>query len=186
MGTILDKAYEEEDERLAQIKQNNYSLNSKIMELNKTQAKRIYHEAPDWFKTQLEEEFGEESFIPNEFESIKTLEDAYAKTGESISDEIRALLTPDEIAYKELKIIVKAINMENDKVWVADWSNTNQRKWWPWFNLSSGFGFSHSGYYYGHTSTTVGSRLCFSSEERSNYAAVQFGDKYEQLLTISK
>ncbi|MEI7424468.1 MAG: hypothetical protein WCK18_20370, partial [Prolixibacteraceae bacterium] len=67
-----------------------------------------------------------------------------------------------------------------------DWNNTDQRKWWPYFNLSSGFGFSYSFFGYGYASTFVGSRLCFETSEKSNYAANQFIDLYKEFLTISK
>ena len=78
-----------------------------------------------------------------------------------------------------LKMVAKAINQG----WVPDWNNSDQKKWWPWFNLSSGFGFSDSCYYYGLASTAVGSRLCFETEEKSDYAANQFMEIYKEFLT---
>ena len=89
--------------------------------------------------------------------------------------------TPDEIAYKKLKVVAKAINQG----WVPDWDNKNQSKWWPWFNLSSGFGFSSSGYSCDLADACVGSHLCFESEAKSNYAATQFIDIYKQFLTLN-
>jgi hypothetical protein len=81
-----------------------------------------------------------------------------------------------------LKMVVKAINGD----WTPDWSNSDQYKYWPYFILSSGFGFSYSYYYSDHSDTTVGSRLCFETREKSNYAAQQFIDIYEQFMTIKK
>ena len=145
-------------------------------------AKAIYPTSPAWFQKELANEFGAKAFEKRSFKDIKTFEDACEELGienpESLFTEND---TPDEIAYKKLKIVVKAINQG----WVPDWDNKNQSKWWPWFNLSSGFGFSHSNYDYDYTHTAVGSRLCFASEAQSNYAASQFIDLYKQFLTLN-
>jgi hypothetical protein len=151
--------------------------------IQKSTAKKIYPEAPVWFQEILVENFGKETFAKRGFEDIKTLEDAAEETGHTkgylkISDEE----STDEWAYRMLKMVVKAINQG----WTPDWSNNNQQKWWPWFNLSSGFGFSYSGYLYGSTGAAVGSRLCFETEAKSNFAAKQFIEIYEQFLTIKK
>jgi hypothetical protein len=152
------------------------------MEITKQEAKRIYPDAPEWLKEKLEQEFGADYFQPESHEEIKTFEDACSKLDIdplSVSNESD---TPDEAAYKKLKVIVKAINAG----WEPDWNNTDQRKYWPWFRLSSGFGFSYSLYGCAYTRTLVGSRLCFESEEKCTYAANQFIDIYEQFLTIKK
>jgi len=144
-------------------------------------AKRLFTESPDWFKKQLVDEFGEENIKPKDFKSIKTFEDA-CKELELIPDAIcNKGDSSDEVAYKKLKVIIRAIN----RGWIPDWRNSNQQKWFPYFNLSSGFGFSYSYYYCTSANTLVGSRLCFESEEKSNYAAKQFIDLYKEFLTIS-
>ena len=150
------------------------------MEFTKQEAKRIYPEAPQWLREKLEQEFGADYFQTESYEEIKNFEDACAKLDIdplSVTNEADAL---DEAAYKKLKVIVKAINAG----WEPNWNNTDQRKWWPWFRMSSGFGFSYSNYGYRLTITGVGSRLCFQSEEKSNYAANQFLNLYEEFLTI--
>lgn len=154
------------------------------MNLDKATAKKLYASAPDWFKAELENEFGADYFRPKDFKSIKTFANACTEVGtteEEFNERIKPLgLANDTLAYEKLKIVAKAIN----NGWQPDWTNTNQRKWWPWFNLSSGFGFSGSGYVYGHSGTNVGSRLCYESEAKSDYAAKQFIDLYEELITI--
>jgi hypothetical protein len=85
-------------------------------------------------------------------------------------------LDPDTIAYEKLKIIAKAIN----EGWQPDWNDRSQEKWFPVFNLSSGFGFSISDCHY--SIADVGSRLCFESEKKSNYAATQFIDIYRDFI----
>jgi hypothetical protein len=85
----------------------------------------------------------------------------------------------DTIAYEKAKIVTKAINQD----WVPDWNNPSQYKYWPWFNLSSGFGFSYSGSDCAYAHSVVGSRLCFESREKSDYAGKQFLEIYKAFLT---
>jgi hypothetical protein len=155
---------------------------TKIMELKieETTAKKLYPETPGWFQDILIETFGKKCFKKRDFNSIKTFEDACNELDINCNSVIYSNDSSDEIAYKKLKIIVKAINQG----WVPNWDDSDQRKWFPYFNLSSGFGFSVSGYYFGRTVTTVGSRLCFESEGKATYAGKQFQDIYEELLTI--
>lgn len=152
------------------------------MNIDKNTAKKLYEGSPEWFQEQLENEFGSDFFKPNKYESIKTFEDACAEIGIAPGKVFSKYDTPDEVAYKKLKIIAKAINNE----WVPNWDDTDQRKWFPWFRLSSGFGFSHSACACDYSVTIVGSRLCFETKEQSDYAANQFTEIYKELLTIEK
>ena len=95
--------------------------------------------------------------------------------------------TPDEVAYKMLKLIIKVANTDQatGKVWTPNWSDGNQRKWAPYFNLSSGFGFSGSDYGYDYANTGVCSRLCFETENNSNIIAKKFIHLYKSFLTCN-
>jgi hypothetical protein len=150
------------------------------MEITNQFAKKMYPDVPEWLKEKLEQEFGAEYLQPETYEEIKTFEDACEELGITNDSPIfEDDESPDEIAYKKLKIIIKAINQG----WTPDWSDTNERKWWPYFNLSSGFGFSGTYYDYDYADTIVGSRLCFESEEKATYTATQFIDLYRAFLT---
>ena len=149
------------------------------MELKKEEAKKLYPSVPDWFKEQLEGSFGKEIFRKIDFGDIKSFEDACQAQDINPDAVCSDADTSDEAAYKKLKIIVLAINQG----WTPDWNNTNQRKWYPWFNLSSGFGFSGSYYVCVGTFSDVGSRLCFESEEKAVYAGKQFLELYKDFLT---
>lgn len=153
------------------------------MKIDKNKAKEIYETAPDWFKTQLEEEFGADFFKPKTYENIKTFNDACLACGtteQEFDQRFQNLgLDADTLNYERIKIIAKAINQG----WKADWSDTTQRKYYPYFKvLPSGDGFSLSLCVYGCTHSAVGSRLCFESDEKCNYAAKQFTNIYEQLI----
>jgi hypothetical protein len=149
--------------------------------IEKQTAKRLYPESPDWFKSKLEEQFGVECFNEKDFESINSFDKACETLGIDPESVFNIKDLPDEIAYKKLKIIAKAINQG----WVPNWNNRSEQKWFPIFNLSSGFGFSGSGYRYDYTTTGVGSRLCFESEEKSDFTANKFIDIYKDLLTLT-
>jgi hypothetical protein len=153
------------------------------MEITKQQAQKLFNESPEWFKKQLKEAFGKECFEKKHFRDIKTFEDACEALGISsdggcmpVYDEEESA---DEIAYKKLKVIVAAINQG----WTPDWRDSSQTKWFPWFRvLSSGSGFSVSHYDYVNASTCVGSRLCFETKEKAEFAATQFIDLYKSFL----
>lgn len=149
------------------------------MNIEKQTAKRLYDESPEWFQEQLEEEFGKEFFQKKSFKDIKTFEDACSELEIDPKGVFHESDSPDEVAFKKLKVIIRAINQG----WKPNWNDSNERKWWPWFTLSSGFGFSVSGYDNANARTTVGSRLCFQDKERSDYVATQFIDIYKAFLT---
>lgn len=117
---------------------------------------------------------------PVDFRDIKTYEDACEARPVDKEDKIYSTDSSDIIAYKKLKHLRKAICPD----FIVDWTNGNQQKWYPWFNLSSGFGFGDSNYNCSHTDAGVGSRLCLPTEEISNYFGKQFIDLYEELIII--
>jgi hypothetical protein len=153
------------------------------VKINKEKAKKLYPKSDDWFKAELEEAFGKDCFRKKDFRDIKTFEDVCTELELTQEDllHIHNDDTPDEVAYKKLKIIIAAINQG----WIPDWNNSDEKKWWPYFNLSSGFGFSNTCYYYDDAGTTVGSRLCFESQEKAAYAGEQFLDLYKEFLTLT-
>jgi len=148
------------------------------LKIKKETAKKLYDSVPDWFKEELMEAFGKTTFQKRKFTDIKSFEDACEELGISTA-QFYGTETPDETAYKKLKIVIKAINQG----WIPDWSNKNERKWWPYFIMSSGFGFSDSFYRCDASDTFIGSRLCFESEEKATYTAKHFIDLYKAFLT---
>jgi hypothetical protein len=151
------------------------------LKIDKEKAKRIYDQ-PELVIELLEAEFGADCFRKKDFNEIKTFEDACKELDVNPQAVYFGNNTSDEIAYKKLKIVTEALNQG----WTPDWSNTNQKKWYPYFVLSSGFGFSGTNYVYGYSNTTVGSRLCFESEVKARYAGNQFLQLYKEFLTITK
>ena len=118
---------------------------------------------------------------------IKTFEDALAladeKTREEYLKSVEGFNTPDEIAYKKLKLITKVIN----EGWVADYKNFNQIKYYLWGGALSAGAFAGllcAACYYasGATGVSVGSRLNFKSREIAEYVGNQFLDLWNDYL----
>lgn len=144
-----------------------------------------YSKADKKGKALLEKIFGKEVF---ENKRIKTFEDA-CKTLKLDSKKV----IPDFSCYPEKDkkameahakfiIIVRASNKleNNGKEWTPDWSNDNEYKYYPWFDMSKGSsGFRYDAYDDWHAVTGVGSRLCFKTEELAEYTANMFIDLYK-------
>ncbi len=111
-------------------------------------------------------------------ERVKSYEDACKVLGEAPITDFGDS-TPDEIAYKKLKTIIRALN----EGWVADYRDSNQLKWIPWFYVSRyGFVFDASVYDYSYPISGRSSRLCLKSDDLATYAGKQFLNLWEGFL----
>jgi hypothetical protein len=153
------------------------------LELTDKQAWEIYPSASKEIKSILEVNFGKNFFSQKITDRVKTVEDLLAIAGKKIEEITSPSDSSDEVAYKLLKLLVEVLN----EGWTPDWDNGNQYKWYPYFDMrGAGFGFSHTHCAYWHTRTSVGSRLCFKSDELAKYAGTQFSHLYKDFLTIEK
>ena len=87
------------------------------------------------------------------------------------------------IANYQLMVIAEALN----EGWTPDWSNGEWDKWYPWFNMdnsSSAGRFSFDDADDLRSYSSVGSRLCFKSEELATYAGTQFLELYREIFII--
>ena len=156
----------------------------KTLQIDETNAKKWYKEAAPEFKAMLEDTFKKEFFSDKITDRVKTYEDACKENGESPMPEGSIMsivvtgLTTDERNYRKLKTITKALN----EGWAPDWSDSDQKKWFPYFDASSGFAFGGAGYRYSHPCAGDGSRLCFKSKELAEYAGRQFTDLYKGFI----
>lgn len=144
---------------------------------------------PDGFVVdKFDEQTGEVSFKPKPkkvTERIKNFDDVLAELGiekESFLKEIQDL-SPDEVAYRKIKLIAKAFN----EGWVPDWTNSNEYKYYPWFEMGSpsGSGFRFDVFDHWLTHSHVGSRLCFKSSELAKHVGNLFIDDYRDFLTLN-
>jgi hypothetical protein len=161
------------------------------LNVEKKNAQTAWSEASPEGKKLLENLLGRENFkIGKVTDRIKTVEDAWQ---EVTGSPIPALPYPNDKndfekglnATANLFVIRAALN----EGWIADWSNRNEYKYWPYFEYSkgvSGFGFSDTCCDLGHSYTSVGSRLCYKSRELAEYAGKQFIEVYNQFLLINQ
>lgn len=83
--------------------------------------------------------------------------------------------------YEKLEIIVAAIVGD----WKADYSNEEQRKYYPWFEYdasSSAFVFHFSAYDFTSADAGGGVRLSLETREQANYVGETFIEEYNALL----
>lgn len=151
----------------------------KTLKITEEQAKKLYLEASANLKEILESNFGKTTFMKNFQDAVKTYEDACEIIGEKPIDEQQLMncgIGKSGIAFMKLKTIFKAANkMNND--WKADYSNSSQYKYYPYFIWSS------SDFRYNDTNctsarTVVGSRLCCGTFDDAEYIGKQFEDLY--------
>lgn len=116
-------------------------------------------------------------------ERVKTFEDALRETGRpgvpEFSDVPEDLRDYFKAQYK-MVVIAEALN----EGWKADWTDGSQKKWFPWFFVSSsGFAFydTHS-FYCSSPGAGDSSRLCFKTEALARYAGKQFVQIWDDLL----
>lgn len=144
--------------------------------------KNLTIEIPKGFKVKsFDMETGEIKFESTKkvTDRIKTIEDvleANEITKKEFDKSCKGL-EEDEINYRLVKLICKALNEE----WTPDWDNSSEHKYQPWFNMSSS-GFRFDVYDSWYSGSRVGSRLCFRSVELAKYAGEQFTGVYEKFM----
>lgn len=155
------------------------------LEVTKTNAIKAYQAADAKGRKMLADLYGEKTFLQKITDRVKTVEDAYEAIGIN-PGEININTAPpvmeDDLksiyAYYKLIAIVRALN----EGWVPDWSDGDQAKYYPYFKMNPGFGFSYA--YCDGWHSDAGSRLCFKTRELAEYAGKQFESIYNDFLTI--
>lgn len=160
----------------------------KTLELKKENAIKAFKEADAKGKELLKNLFGNEPFSDKITDRIKTLEDVIEQVGIKEKDNISIIFdyngqNKDMIsiqAYSKLILVARVLN----EGWTPNWDDSNESKYYPYFDMRSGVGFSGSSYAIWNTHTAVGSRLCFKSRELAEYAGKQFEAIYKDFLTL--
>lgn len=150
-----------------------------VISLNK--AIELYPTASPELKVILEESFGKNNLQLDITERVCYLKDACKELGISYKNLLISLsgLSTDTYAYECLKIITKVLN----EGWVANWEDGNQKKWFPWFRMSS-LGFEFHAAYRVSSFPAAGdtSRLLFKDEKTAIYAGTQFLNLYKDYI----
>ncbi len=114
-------------------------------------------------------------------EKIKTIDDAIKHLGENDEEvvQLRKLESvkglSDAILNNQIAVvIVKALN----DGWVANWDDSNEYKYYPFFYLGKNFRCDYYGTWY--TGSNSSSRFCLKNEELAIYAGNQFTEVYKK------
>jgi len=160
---------------------------SETLTITKENAMNAYKEATSKGKTLLENLFGKNIFSGKITDRVKTFEDACRElriTPESVYGRFSVGVTDSTqkslYAFAQLQIICRALN----EGWQPNWNNSSEYKYYAWFDMRAGSGFSYNAYDCACTLTNVGSRLCFKSEALAKYAGTQFLSIYKEYMNL--
>ena len=153
-------------------------MSTTTLPIEKKNARQAHRTADAAGKQLLENLFGKEVFSENIKDRVKTFKDACEITGIDPSTVLDANLSPDEVAYRKIKIITQALN----EGWKPDWNNSSEYKYYPYFDMRGSF--SYHDYDFWYPLSHVGSRLCFKSADLAIYAGQQFTDIYKDFMTF--
>lgn len=130
-----------------------------------------------------------EEHVSEELEAIRNIIENKEKETEKSKRDLFTIKTYKEVCkelkeseetcpYKQIKQIERLFNGD----WEKDWNNTNQAKWYPYFNLKASggeVGFSRSGY---HRYSSDGQVAFYKDQKTSDYVGRTFWSIYKQLI----
>lgn len=109
------------------------------------------------------------------FERIQYFDDACREVGTTEKDfekKYKEVLDEQGYATEQAKVIAKALN-EN---WTSNWDNSNEYKYFIYYDMRGKGSFDH--YYYWRSLSSIPARLCFKSSELATHAATKFPEIY--------
>jgi len=121
----------------------------------------------------------------NIMDRVKSVEDACNVIGKNYCiflEEISSL-DADEQAYRKLKVIIKALQGD----WKADFTNENQKKYYPYFKIDKSFSsFCFASVDYSWAAWNIdsgsGSRLCLPTSELAYFMGNYYIDLYKDFM----
>ena len=139
-------------------------------------------------KQVLSDLFGKQvALYDNITDRVKSFEDACQVLGISTNvPEVKGLPRKHQkaiIANYKLIIIAEALN----EGWKPNWQDSDEYKYYPWFDMSNpaGVGDSRTNNTASNTSASVGSRLCLKNRELAIYFGQTFTDLFNDSLLLN-
>lgn len=139
-------------------------------------------------KQVLSDLFGKQvALYDNITDRVKSFEDACQVLGISTNvPEVKGLPRKHQkaiIANYKLIVIAEALN----EGWKPNWQDSDEYKYYPWFDMSNpaGVGYSYTRNTASHTSATIGSRLCLKNRELAIYFGQTFTDLFNDSLLLN-
>lgn len=139
-------------------------------------------------KQVLSDLFGKQvALYDNITDRVKSFEDACQVLGISTNvPEVKGLPRKHQkaiIANYKLIVIAEALN----EGWKPNWQDSDEYKYYPWFDMSNpaGVGYSHTHYAASYTYAHFGSRLCLKNRELAIYFGQTFTDLFNDSLLLN-
>lgn len=139
-------------------------------------------------KQVLSDLFGKQvALYDNITDRVKSFEDACQVLGISTNvPEVKGLPRKHQkaiIANYKLIVIAEALN----EGWKPNWQDSDEYKYYPWFDMSNpaGVGFSNTNTAASHTHANFGSRLCLKNRELAIYFGQTFTDLFNDSLLLN-
>lgn len=139
-------------------------------------------------KQVLSDLFGKQvALYDNITDRVKSFEDACQVLGISTNvPEVKGLPRKHQkaiIANYKLIVIAEALN----EGWKPNWQDSDEYKYYPWFDMSNpaGVGYSHTDRTASATAAYVGSRLCLKNRELAIYFGQTFTDLFNDSLLLN-
>jgi hypothetical protein len=151
------------------------------LKVEKENAIKAWKEGNAETKKALENLYGKEVFNMKITDQVKTFEDAYEFAGRPQRPNFNVFPFYDRSFYEnmwKMSIITMVLN----EGWEPDWDNSDEPKYYPYFNMSpSGFAFIVAYYDYALAHAGCVSRLRFRTSELARYAGEQFVDIWKAI-----
>lgn len=148
-------------------------------------ALKAYRKADANGKALLEDLHGKDTFLAalNIMERVKSFQDICDIAGVMrCTFELPTNATRKQIRKNAGNMIELFIEVLNEG-WEPDYSNSNEQKWYPYFEYNKRTGrFSYYAYCYNDVVSHVGSRLVFKTKALAEFAAKLFIDIYNDYL----
>lgn len=139
-------------------------------------------------KQVLSDLFGKQvALYDNITDRVKSFEDACQVLGISTNvPEVKGLPRKHQkaiIANYKLIVIAEALN----EGWKPNWQDSDEYKYYPWFDMSNPAGVGYSSTYYtaSRTYASIGSRLCLKNRELAIYFGQTFTDLFNDSLLLN-
>ena len=139
-------------------------------------------------KQVLSDLFGKQvALYDNITDRVKSFEDACQVLGISTNvPEVKGLPRKYQkaiIANYKLIVIAEALN----EGWKPNWQDSDEYKYYPWFDMSNPAGVGYSSTYHTASSTlaNIGSRLCLKNRELAIYFGQTFTDLFNDSLLLN-
>ncbi len=144
------------------------------IELSNDEIDEMFNASDDKQKVVLKRFFKRPESIMDKIKSFKDACNYFEVTEKSV---FSSTDTKDEIGFKKLKLIIKALN----EGWYPNWQNENEYKYYNYFKMKGGLSFWYTHGYL--TGTTVPSALTFKTPELAKHcveiALNEYKDFYE-------